>query len=163
MYHACTEHFQPAGVFADGTTFATAKYTVYVHFHAWFGEREVTFAKTRLSSRTIHLIGEIDQYPFEIAEGDMFANSQSFYLIEHRFMRGINRFIAIAFAGENNANRFRCVFAHSVNLPWACMRAQEQAGCSGIECIPHISRRMAWRNIEQLEVIFVGLHFRAVV
>src|SRR5438046_1418244 len=127
MYHTCTEHFQPAGVFADRATLATAKHTIYIHFHARFGEREVAFAKACLSSLTVHLIGEVNQYSFEIAEGDMLAYCKSFYLIEHRFVRGINCFIAIAFARENDANRFRCIFLHSVNLSWAGMSSQEQA------------------------------------
>src|SRR2546425_4546958 len=163
MYHACTEHFQPAGVFADRATLATAKHTIYIHFHARFGEREVAFAKACPSSLTIHLIGEVNQYPFEIAEGDMFANCKSFYLIKHRFVRGINCFIAVAFARKNDANGFRCVFAHSVNLPRAGVSSQEQAGCGGIERIPHIPGRVAWRHIEQLEVVLVGLYVRAVV
>src|SRR5436305_2619359 len=163
MYHACTEHFQPAGVFADGATLATAKHAIYIHFYARFGEWEVAFAKTCLSSLTIHLIGEVNQYTFEIAEGDMFAYCKSFYLIKHRFVRGINCFIAVAFARKNDANGFRCVFAHSLNLPRASVSSQEQARCDGIERIPHTPGRVAWRHIQQLEVIFVGLHFRAVV
>src|SRR2546421_1613452 len=148
MYHARTEHFQPTGVFADGATLATAKHTIYIHFHARFCEWEVAFAKTCLSSLTIHLIGEVNQYPFEVAEGDMFAYCKAFYLIEHRFVRGINCFIAVAFARKNDANGFRCVFAHSVNLPRAGVSSQEQAGCGGIERIPHISSRMARGYIE---------------
>src|SRR6266699_3140702 len=163
MYHACTKHFQPAGVFADRATLATAKHTIYIHFHARFGEREVAFAKACPSSLTIHLIGEVNQYPFEIAEGDMFAYCKSFYLVEHEFVRGINCFVAIALARENDANGLWGVFAHGMNLSRTGMRSQDQARRGGIEGIPHIPGRMAWRYIEQLEVIFVGLYLRAVV
>src|SRR5258708_8057740 len=100
-------------------------------------------------------MGEVKQYAFEIAQGDMFANGQSFYLVEHGLLGGVYRLVTVDFAGENDADGLRSVCAHGMYLSPPGMSSQDQAGRGGIEALPHIPARAPRRPLHHLHIYFL--------
>ena len=163
MYHAAAEDFHPAGVFADVATVAIADDALHVHFGAGFGKGEVVGAEAHLPLDAKHAPGEVGEGAFEVGHGDVCADSKPFDLVELQFAAGGDLLVAVAHAGQNDADRFRIVFVHGVDLAGAGVGAQDDAGAGGVESVPHVAGGMVLRDVEQLEVVFVGLHVAAAI
>ena len=92
-------------------------------------------------------------------EGDVATDGQPLDLIEHHLGARGHILVAIALAGQDHADRLGRILAHGVDLAGAGMRAQDHIRIGGEEGILHLARRMAGREVEQLEVVLVRLDF----
>ena len=89
--------------------------------------------------------------------------ARPFDLVEHHLRARGDIFLAVDFARQDDADRFRRILAHGVNLPRAGLRAQDQVLLRREERILHVARRMAGREVEQAEVVVVGLYLGRIV
>ena len=163
MNHAAAQDLQPAGVLADPTTRSTAEDAVYVHLGAGFSEGEVTASEAHLALRAEHLAGELDQHALQVGHGDVPPHGQPLHLVELHLGAGGDLLVAIALAGQDDADGLRAALAHDPDLPRRGVGAQQDVGIGGVEGIPHVPRRVMGGHVEQLEVQLVRLHVRAVI
>ena len=170
MHHAAAENFEPARIFANLTARAAAYETFHVHFGAWFSEREVRSAESQTRAFAKHAPHKIGNCAFQVREGDILANRESFHLVELHLRPRRDLFVTETHPRQCNADRgrvariFRCEFSHRVDLARRGMCAHQYRIVSAIlsfdeEGILHFARRMMRRKIQQLKVIFIGFHF----
>ena len=81
------------------------------------------------------------------------ADDEALDLVEHHVVAGADVFVAVAFAGQDDADWLRAVFAHGVDLAGAGVGAEDDAGGGGVEGIPHVAGGMALRDVEEAEVV----------
>ena len=84
---------------------------------------------------------------------------RKYRLVEHHIVTGADILVAVAFAGQDDTDGLRAVFAHGVDLAGAGVGAEDYAGGGGVEGIPHVAGGMAWGDVEEAEVVFVGFDF----
>src|SRR5437773_9103889 len=170
MYHATTKDLQPARVLANRAAFATAYKTFHIHLCRWLREREVGCTKARSHILPKHAPSKVNQRTFQIGEGDVLANNESFHLIELNFRTCGDLLIAEAHPGQRDTNRRWVIrvhcreLAHCVDLPRRCMRAKYDRVITALasfdkECVLHVTCGMMGREVEQLKIDLIRFHF----
>lgn len=150
-------------MFANLAAFAIAEVAGDIHFCAGFCEGEVAGAEACFSVLTEQSAGEFGECAFEVGEGDVFANGQSFYLQELEFAAGGDLFVAVAHAGQDDADGFWVVLAHGANLSGAGVCAQDDVFFGGVEAVLHFACGVVGWEVEQFEVVGVGFYVWAAV
>ena len=108
--------------------------------------------------------------PFQVAEGDARPDRQPFELVELRLVAVGDLLVAVAHARQDDPHRRRVIRvhgrdpAHGMDLPRRGVRAQHDrvvAAPFRLDEIGilHIPGGMTDLEVEQLEVVFVALHF----
>src|SRR5215510_8045143 len=161
MHHTGPENLQPATLLAHGTALAATDNTVHVDLDAGLGKGEMAAAKAHLAVRTEHATGKGDQDAFEVRHGDVRSHSQTLHLVEHNLRTRRDRLIAVAHAWQDDPDGLRMVRLHGTNLPWRGMGAQHHT-LIDIKRVPHITRRMVGRHVQQLKIVQIALNFAAV-
>ncbi|MNN13737.1 hypothetical protein D3C81_1267780 [compost metagenome] len=82
MYHAASQNFKPACLFADTAAVAVAFHTSNINLYAWFSEREKAWTKTDLCVGSKHFAREFQQSAFKIAHANSFAYNKALDLME---------------------------------------------------------------------------------
>src|SRR5579864_8654465 len=98
MDHAGAQDLEPAALLAQHAAGAAAEDAADVHLDAGLGEREVALAEAQLPARSEHLLGEGDEDPLEVAEGDALADRDALDLVEHPLRAGGHLLVAIGLA-----------------------------------------------------------------
>ena len=166
MHHAAAGDFEPAAVLAHGAAFAVTEQAFGIDFHARLGEREIGRAEAHFGRLPEHAAGELGDGAFEVGEVDVFANRQTFDLIELDFAAHGDLLVAVAHAGQDDADGQRAVaavFTHGTDLPRRGVGAQDDPRRGGVERVPHIAGGVVRRDVEQGEVGVVVLHVAAAV
>ena len=68
MNHAGAENFQPAGMFANAASFASANEAGNIHLCAWFCEWEETWTESVLDRTSVELFCERNKCSLQLAE-----------------------------------------------------------------------------------------------
>ena len=166
MYHAAAGDLQPAAVFADAAARAAAEEALDVNLHAGLGEGEVGSAIAHARVLAEHAPGEGGDGALEVGHADAAPDRQALHLVELQLTARGDLLVAIAHAGQNDADGARAIraqLAHGVDLAWRGVRAHDDAGRGRIEGILHVARGMMRRKVQELEVEFVRLHVAAAV
>lgn len=82
MDHTATEDFKPARLLADSAPFPFAKNATHKNFGARLGEGEVVGTETNLNPLAKEALGEGIKRSFQISEGHILVNQQTFNLVE---------------------------------------------------------------------------------
>ena len=112
--------------------------------------------------------GQVGERAFQVAEGDAGADRQPFDLVELGLVAGVGLLVAVAHAGQDDAHRGRVLrvgggsFLHGVDLAGGGVGAHHDrvvAAFAGFDevGILHVAGRVPDREVEQLEVVLVGL------
>ena len=168
MHHAAAADLQPAAT-ANCTALSTAQETFDVELGGWFGEREERSPETGAGVLPKQTPGHIGQRAFQVAEGDAGSNRQAFQLVELGLMAGVRLLVAVAHPRQDDTHGRRVPADYGPNTPrmaWICpgevcvrMTIGIVAASLGLDEIGilHVACRMADREVEQLEVVFIAL------
>ena len=99
---------------------------------------------------------EVDQ----IRDRDIPIHHHAFQLIERVFVRSVYFLVPENSSRRNHPQR-RPESAHAAHLHRRRVGSQ-QVAVRQPEGILHIARRMSWRNVQRVEVMLFGLHFRTI-
>ena len=167
MHHAGAHNFNPVLIAVDGAAPGVGVNEVGDgHIHARLYEREVIAAEANLPAGAEHPAGEFVEGAFQIGESDALGHGQPFNLIEVPFVSGVGSFVAVAFAGNDDAYR-RLLGFHNAGLHWRGVSAQQHWLLSRLvdivhpQGVPQIPGRVAGGYVQHLKVIVVQLHFGA--
>src|SRR5258706_3242231 len=122
MHHAASENFKPAGILAHLTTHAAAYETFHVHLGRRFSEWKVRCAEAQPRPLTEHTAHKVCNRPFQVGEGDILANRETFHLIKLNFRTRTDLLITEAHAGQCDTNGWwvfrihRSIFPHRTDL-----------------------------------------------
>src|SRR5260221_8538181 len=106
MHHATAQNFKPARILADLTSLTTTDKTFHIHFCGRFCERKIRCAETCAHILPKHAAGKIDQCTFQVSEGDVLANGESFHLIKLDLGARGNLFITKKNPRHRNTDRW---------------------------------------------------------
>ena len=80
--HTASQDLKPAGVLADCAALAAAQEALDIHLRGWLCEREVGRTETGAHILPEQAPCKIGEGAFQIAEGDILTDHQSFHLVE---------------------------------------------------------------------------------
>ena len=120
--HAAAQNLQPASAFAHAATFAVVQVAgaaayaaAYVSFSGRLGEREEMRTEASFAIGAEHLLAEVFERAFQVAERDTLVYHQAFALRELGKVLRISNVATVYLARSNDVNRKILVF-HNVNL-----------------------------------------------
>ena len=159
MHHSAAEDFQPVLALAEPYAVLIAS-ALDVDFERWLGEREVRRAKPHLDVIDLEeRLAELLEDPLEVPEVRPPVDHQAFDLMEHRRV-GLVGIAAVGATGADHPDR-RFLAQHGADLHRRGVGAQQQPRAVRFfreeERVVHVPRRMARREIEQGEIVLVGL------
>ena len=150
--------FDPAGILADRAAVARADDAGSGQLGAGFGEWEVARTESRVRTPGRKLRQEGVQRAFQVGHADAFVNVETFDLVKHRRVRGIERVRAVTAAGRDNPHR-RLPGFHSPDLDRRSVAA-ETSRPRQIEPGPGVARRVVGFEVQGREVVPVVLDVR---
>ena len=143
-----------------------------VEFGARLGEREVARTQTGLGFRAEHGHGKLIEHALQVGHGQMLVDRKSLHLVEHRRMGGVE------LIGAEHAARACDVQRHATgeqttHLIGGGLGAQHHVGSDeargvlglialDVEGILHLTCRMVGAEVQRVEVVPFGFHFRTV-
>ena len=110
-----------------------------------------------------HPAGEADDRALQVGHGDVPADRQALDLVELDLRAGRDLLVAVAHAGQDDADRLRAALAHDVDLAGRGVRAQQDARRRRVERVPHVAGRVVRRHVQELEVHLVVFDLRTAV
>ena len=164
MHHAGAEHFDPAFAPAGAAAIAAAEEAVDGHVHPRLDEGEVVAAEAHPPLLAEHPLGELEEGALEVGHADPLVHRQQLDLREHPLATGVGGFVAVAPAGDCDADG-RLVLLHEARLVGRGMGAQQE-GAAVLLCalqperVLHIAGRMVLRDAQRGEVIVLRLDLR---
>ena len=160
MYHAAAQYFNPAFSFAHPAALTAARPAGNVNFRARLCKRKMMRPQTDFRFRSEHVLRVNLERSLEIAHRNALVYHQAFYLVENRRVCRVYVVRAVYLSGANDFYR-RLLLFHDTDLHRGGLRSEQHfvRNVKGVLCVP---RRMAFREIQRLEVIIVEFNFRAV-
>ena len=162
--HAATAPFEPAGA-------ALLVREPQVELGARLREREIARTQTGLGFRAEHGNSQLVQHTLEIRHGQMLVYCERLALVEHRRMRGVKLVRAEHAAGRRDVQR-NPAGEQGAHLIGRSLRAQHHVGpheprgilgliALDIEGVLHLAGGMVGAEVQGVEVVPLGFHFRA--
>ena len=149
--------------FVSRSAFGSSLRPIDVHLDRRLGERKIARTEANLPFLSEQPAGEGGDRALQVGHGDVFADDQALDLLELDFAAGGDRLIAVAHAGQNDADRLGAQFAHDVDLAGRGVRAQDHARRGGVKRVPHVAGRVVRRHVEQFEVGQIVFDFPAAI
>ena len=113
--HAAAHEFDPTGFFAHTASFFIAKNAGHVELKSGFHKRKIARAKTNFHFFVKKSRKEVGHDAFEVCNGNVFVNEESFDLVKGVLMRSISGFVA-EYAARHNDSKWGAVFLHGADL-----------------------------------------------
>ena len=86
MYHAGSQHLQPAGLGTYPAALASAYDALNIYFRTGFCKRKEARSEAYQGIRIKYLLDKGSQYPLETGKGDIPVHHKPFHLMKHRGM-----------------------------------------------------------------------------
>ena len=124
MHHSGSQHFEPAGTFADIAAFHIAAHTRNIHFRARFGEREEAGSEFELHILAEQLLKKVQQCAFQVCKRDVFSHNKAFDLMEDRGVACVDFVLAVHASRTEHLDREACGSALSGSERGMCVSAK---------------------------------------
>lgn len=155
------EYLNPAGLFTSAASVSFTEDALHIDFDGGFGEGEKARSESYIEGLFKELLQEGLEGSFEVGEGNIFADVESFDLVKAGAMCGVDFVASVHGTGGDDAYG-RLVCEHGANLNGGGMRSQESLSELGVdtfdhEGVLHIARGVIFWEVqcgEVMEVIF---------
>src|SRR5947209_7316924 len=112
MHHPRAKHLHPTAVFTGAAALAITDGTIHVHLGTGFGEGEVTPTEAYPPILAEQFASSPLEAALEICHRAVLIDQQTFDLVEHGLVRGIDGLVAVDLARNDDAYRWPHLLHH---------------------------------------------------